>query len=231
MSVVSLIRHGQASFGHANYDQLSSLGQQQAQHLGQQLGARGIVFDAVYCGSMQRHRQTATTCLAAMALDLPIQILAGLNEYDHEAVLTAYRPDFADKNSMRNFLQQQTHPHRAFQQIYAQAVQQWINSDPSANQYPESWPQFQTRTRQALTDLLAHTSQSKHVAVFSSGGPITVILQQLLDIPDASAFRINDMMPNASITKLLRTHQGLAVSSINEHSAFDGHHANLLTYR
>jgi len=229
MSVISLIRHGQASFGQANYDALSPLGQQQAEHLGQHLRTRGIGFDAVYCGNMQRHRQTAAGCLAAMGKNLPVAILDGLNEYDHDAVLIAHRPDFADKNALHDFLQQQDHPHRAFQQLYAQAVQQWIHSDGQG--YPECWQTFQTRTRHALAELLAHTTHCKHVAVFSSGGPITAMVQPLLDLPDHAVFRMNDLMPNASITKLLRTHQGLVVSSINEHSAFDGRFSSLLSYR
>ncbi|NDB25614.1 MAG: histidine phosphatase family protein, partial [Gammaproteobacteria bacterium] len=33
MSTIHLIRHGQASFGAADYDRLSSLGEQQVEHL------------------------------------------------------------------------------------------------------------------------------------------------------------------------------------------------------
>ena len=40
MSSVILVRHGQASFGKADYDQLSDLGYEQARHLGRVLRER-----------------------------------------------------------------------------------------------------------------------------------------------------------------------------------------------
>ena len=62
MTAIYLIRHGQASFGKAEYDCLSELGQKQATHLGASLKARAILFDKVIIGGMQRHQQTATAC-------------------------------------------------------------------------------------------------------------------------------------------------------------------------
>ena len=53
-----LVRHGQASFGKTDYDNLSERGHEQAYLLGQSLAARGIQPDRVVCGSMKRHRQT-----------------------------------------------------------------------------------------------------------------------------------------------------------------------------
>ena len=42
MSELYLVRHAQASFGAANYDQLSDLGHQQSRWLGDHLGMRGM---------------------------------------------------------------------------------------------------------------------------------------------------------------------------------------------
>ena len=81
MPAVTLIRHGQASFGKANYDQLSELGYLQAHRLGISLKERDEPVDVVYVGAMQRHLQTAETCLAAAELKLPLQTLPGFNEF------------------------------------------------------------------------------------------------------------------------------------------------------
>ena len=51
MGMLYLVRHGQASFGAANYDQLSDLGQRQCQRLGKYFRDRGQRFDAVVRGS------------------------------------------------------------------------------------------------------------------------------------------------------------------------------------
>ena len=58
MGTLYLVRHGQASFGAADYDQLSELGKRQSLRLGQYLGQRGIAFDAVFTGTLKRHAQT-----------------------------------------------------------------------------------------------------------------------------------------------------------------------------
>ena len=66
MSAVYLVRHGQASFGAADYDVLSERGQQQAQVLGQALARAQAGFAVVASGDLQRHRQTAQACLEEM---------------------------------------------------------------------------------------------------------------------------------------------------------------------
>jgi len=57
MAELYLVRHGQASFGADNYDQLSLLGKQQGQLLGEYFAERKIVFDHVLVGTMNRPRQ------------------------------------------------------------------------------------------------------------------------------------------------------------------------------
>src|SRR6476660_3762059 len=66
MGQIYLVRHGQASFGKANYDQLSELGIEQARLLGQWFASCGVHIDKVVTGDMQRHRQTAEACMAML---------------------------------------------------------------------------------------------------------------------------------------------------------------------
>ena len=58
MGTLYLVRHGQASFGADDYDQLSPLGLQQAQRLGAHWLAHGQRFDTVLMGTLRRHAQT-----------------------------------------------------------------------------------------------------------------------------------------------------------------------------
>src|SRR4028118_1328530 len=58
MSTLILVRHGQASFGANDYDQLSALGMEQALALCRGLARRGLRFDRVYVGPLRRHEQT-----------------------------------------------------------------------------------------------------------------------------------------------------------------------------
>ena len=50
MDVIHLIRHGQASFGKQNYDQLSELDHEQSTKLGLALSQRLVFFNEVYTG-------------------------------------------------------------------------------------------------------------------------------------------------------------------------------------
>ena len=66
MAQIYLVRHGQASFGSQNYDQLSVLGSEQAKHLGRWWAARDLSVSRVVTGKLQRHLQTARACIAEM---------------------------------------------------------------------------------------------------------------------------------------------------------------------
>ena len=50
MSEIYFVRHGQASFGSGNYDQLSALGHRQSVLLGEYFAARGLQFDQLLAG-------------------------------------------------------------------------------------------------------------------------------------------------------------------------------------
>src|SRR5439155_26080458 len=59
MSVLTLVRHAQASFPAAEYDRLSEVGQTQASLLGEYWAGRRLLFDEVYTGPRTRQRHTA----------------------------------------------------------------------------------------------------------------------------------------------------------------------------
>ena len=72
MSVLTLVRHGQASFFAVEYDQLSALGEDQARRLGQYWARHEELFNEVYVGPRLRHRQTADLVGEQFqSLDLP----------------------------------------------------------------------------------------------------------------------------------------------------------------
>src|SRR5258708_27058653 len=58
MALLTLVRHGQASYLKENYDQLSDLGKRQAQILGEYWIRTKTSFDQVYYGPACRHLRT-----------------------------------------------------------------------------------------------------------------------------------------------------------------------------
>ena len=67
MGTLYLVRHGQASFGADDYDNLSTLGRQQSVRLGEYWRAKGMTFDAVLVGTLKRQAQTLDGCWKAWA--------------------------------------------------------------------------------------------------------------------------------------------------------------------
>lgn len=205
MGTIYLIRHGQASFGAADYDQLSDLGKQQAALLGSWLARIGQSVDRIALGGMKRHRQTAEAFSAALgpASTAPEGwwVDPDFNEFDHEEVLHRLRPELQLPGALGAFLVAQEQPSRAFQALFAQAVARWMSGAYDA-EYRESWRVFQARCERALGRLIEQCGDSKTVCVFTSGGPISAICQGLLGIPDARAFDLNWTLLNTGVTKV-----------------------------
>ena len=231
MGAVYLIRHGQASFGKTNYDELSETGVEQAHVLGTALNNR-LQPDAVFRGSMLRHEQTADGALEAMNSTCVQQIDEGYNEYDHEEIVVRLRPIYANKLLMKADLAKTLNPRKAFQAVLTEAMTRWM-SGKHDNDYRESWPAFQARCNEALAQTIAACGPSKTVLVFTSGGVISAIAQHLLDLSDATTLKLQWTMANAAVTKVIYSAQTgrVHLSSLNEHVHFEGDSARLITYR
>jgi broad specificity phosphatase PhoE len=229
MGAVYLVRHGQASFGRDDYDQLSETGFDQARVLGEALRARLTGLDAVFLGTLTRHRQTAETCLAALGMNVPSRVLPGLDEFNHDELLHRHTPRYADPAVLRAELMRAEDPRRAFQELFAQAVERWVRGP--AEEYTESWPAFRARCTQALDTVIDTLGASGTALVFTSAGPISAVCQGLLHIPDAHAFQLNWTMANAAVTKVIYGARGRYLSTLNEHAHFEGARRALITYR
>lgn len=230
MGAIYLLRHGQASFGSNNYDQLSPVGQQQARVLGRALKARGIQPDTVISGSMQRHLETASGALDELGLALMPQQHAGVNEFDHENVIEVAEPRYVDKLVMMSDMAASGDPRRAFQKFFQDAVSRWVGGNHD-DEYAEPWSVFKLRVVSALEDLVKATPPKGSTLVFTSGGTISVICAHLLGLNDSQAFTINWTLANAGVTRIQAGREGLHLIAINEHAHLETEQPSLLTYR
>jgi broad specificity phosphatase PhoE len=231
MATVTLIRHGQASLGAADYDQLSELGTEQARHLGAVLLQREEPVQRVLFGTMKRHQQTAAACLEAAGLaHLPQQTLADWNEFNHVQVLERHEPRSADKGWLLAQMLAHDDPGAFFGQFFRAAVDRWISGRYDAD-YDEPWPQFQARVQRALQQTCAALDKRDHAVVFTSGGCIAAVTQQLLGLTDAATFGVNLTLANAGLTRIRAGKDGLLLLTLNDHSHFSGRHKPLLTFR
>lgn len=230
MGAIYLIRHGQASFDKADYDELSERGVEQARVLGAALRARAPQVDATFMGTLRRHRQTAEACLQAYGEAATPQVLPGLDEYDHHEIVVRFQPRYANRELMLADLAESDNPRRAFQAMFTQAVARWVSGEHDGD-YSESWPAFRARCLQALDTIIEALPASGTALVFTSGGPISAVAQTLLGVPDADAFRINWLLVNCGVTKVIYGSRGKHLSTLNEHGHFEGERQDLITYR
>jgi broad specificity phosphatase PhoE len=188
MGELVLIRHGQASFGTDDYDRLSPLGFEQARWLGKYFAARGIGFQRVVCGTMRRHLET----LQGIDVGVEPEWMPSLNEFDFFGLVEiflqqnpAYGPvDFANV--------------REFFLALRKALPLW--SEGGIDNPPESWESFQGRIRDSLNALI--TDDVERVLVVSSGGPISALLREVLQLSVRNMMDINLQTANTSITRL-----------------------------
>ena len=224
MAAIYLIRHGQASSGQDNYDQLSELGYRQARRLGEVLGSRLPMFDQVYQGGMLRHKQTAENCLSGFDKaidDKSITVDVGWNEYDHQDILRQFRPEFVDAAGVNQYIAKQDNPKKAFEQDFNGAVDRWISGEYDQD-YVESWSEFSTRVRAAFENVIKQSVGKKNVAVFTSGGPISLVTQALLGISEENIMQMNWTLLNCGVTKCVSTSSRVFLASLNEHAHFEG---------
>lgn len=230
MGAVYLVRHGQASFGKADYDQLSETGFTQARVLGEALRHRLPRPDALFTGSLLRHRQTAETCQSTWGVALVPQRLPGFDEFDSDEIVQRHTPRYADSAVLMREMTAAGDPRRNFQELFTQAVARWVSGEHDA-EYRESWSAFRQRCAQALDAVVQALGPSATGVVFTSGGPITALCQELLGLPHEQAFRINWMLTNCGVTKLIYSERGRYLSTLNEHAHFEGERRALITYR
>jgi broad specificity phosphatase PhoE len=198
MGTLYLVRHGQASFGADDYDQLSDLGQRQAERLGRYWAERGLRFDAVLTGSLKRHAQTWQGIARGAGLDLAPLVWPGLNEYDSEAVIRAVLPSRRDAS-----LGDPTTPegYRAHFRLLRDGLAQWMAGTVS----PEGMPDYTTFVHgvsSALDHVRAHHAGQK-VLMVTSGGPISTAVGHVLGLSPDATIELNMRIRNSAVTEFV----------------------------
>ncbi|MDD5029158.1 MAG: histidine phosphatase family protein [Rhodoferax sp.] len=211
MATLFLVRHGQASFGADDYDQLSELGQRQSQRLGHYFAAKSIVFDAVYTGTLRRHAQTLDGLCDGLQTQLSATACAGLNEYDSAAVIAGVHPDALERPTTPEL-------YRHHFRLLRQGLTQWMLGRITPVGLP-SWPDF----AQGVVDVLSQIQQSdaQNVLLVSSGGPIACAIGHVLATPAAATLELNMRLRNTAVSELTFTPKRYALNTYNSVAHLD----------
>ena len=236
MSEIYLFRHGQASFGEDNYDRLSPNGVIQSQILARHLARTDKFFDAIYFGSLDRQQKTARELIdyyTENKLPVPRPVVSkAFNEYDSVAVWQALVPEISrEDSSIEKDAAAMTGSKKAFQRIFSQVMNRWIAGRYDATGIPD-WKDFKQQVNLGLSDLTALHGARKQIAVFTSGGPISVAVQAALELSDKKTLEVSWQLMNASVTRIKYNARGMMLAVFNDvtHLELEGDD-KLLTYR
>ena len=221
MGTLYLVRHGQASFGAEDYDQLSPLGRQQSVRLGEYFASKGLKFDAAITGTLRRQAQTFEGIAQGAGLTLMPQQREGLNEYDSEAVIGAIHPTKLEKPTSP---EQYRHHFR----LLRDGLTQWMAGVVS----PRGMPDY-AQWRQRIIDALDHVRQTSegNVLMVSSGGPISTAVGHVLGTSAETTIELNLRIRNSSVTEFAFTPKRHMLVTYNTLPHLDSpEHADWITY-
>lgn len=221
MAELYLVRHGQASFGADNYDQLSLLGQQQGQLVGEYFAERNIVFDHVLLGTMNRHRQTAEAIFSGSSEVASLKEHPGLNEYDFVALIDGLGDEHRELKLQAK--KGKTDFYRALRQV----LLLWME-DRIEGPIPEKWSEFQQRVADAKNYIQGLKGR---VLAVSSGGVMAAIAQQTLGAPRETVIALNLQINNCSFCRYFFNADSFHLASFNSIPYFDNaDRFNFITY-
>jgi broad specificity phosphatase PhoE len=196
MGTLYLVRHGQASFGAQDYDQLSELGQKQSVRLGEYFAQKGLSFDALIAGTLRRHKQTLDGILQGMNREGEHLSWEGLNEYDSEAVIATVDPQKLEKPTSPEM-------YRRHFRLLRDGLARWMAGTASPQGMP-SYAVFAAGVTQALDHVRAN-HYGKNVLLVTSGGPISTAVGQVLGTPSQATIELNLRIRNSSVTEFAFT--------------------------
>jgi broad specificity phosphatase PhoE len=221
MGTLYLVRHGQASFGAADYDRLSPLGEQQCRRLGAHLQRRGLRFEAAYSGTLRRQVQSLAAIAEGLGgLAAPGRVPA-LDEYDAEAVVRALYPEPPPPPD----------PAQAYRhhfRLLREGLAAWMAGRTAPAGMP-AHVDFVAAIAAALAQ--AGRRHAGDLLMVSSGGPIATAVGLALGLAPPAVIELNLRIRNSAVTELALSPRGHRLVSFNAVPHLEGpEDANWVTY-
>ena len=192
MSMLYLVRHGQASAGTDDYDRLSELGKTQAALLGDWWSKQGFSPDSTAHGSLLRQRDTAKLALSPLTGEHSPTEHRGLNEYDHDVIDATF--GFGAKSD---------DPETLTFDDYLSIMQRWEKGEASdLDHKAEPWLDFHHRGWTSVQELHATAADKRNHVYFTSGGVIASIVSVVLNLDFVHTIDAIWRIRNSSITTL-----------------------------
>ena len=226
MSTLIMVRHGQARFGSSNYDRLSEKGVTQSVALGNYWVHRGQKLDVAISGAQERQTRTlymVKDAYHATGLDFPLpEVWEVFNEYDADGIMNCILPRILDeqpglKEAFKAISEKgygSPEGRKAFQEAFEMVMDRWLGGDEDMEGV-ESWGHFKDRVVSGIRKIREMYPSGRTVAVFTSGGPVSAVLQYALNMPDKVALDLGWIIKNGSLTEFKYKAKRFTLSGFN----------------
>jgi broad specificity phosphatase PhoE len=218
MGTLYMVRHGQASFGAEDYDNLSDLGRRQSVRLGEWFAHKGIRFDGLIAGTLRRHKQTLQGILEGMNHAGEHLSWEGLNEYDSNAVIATVHPGPLEKPTTPEM-------YRHHFRLLRDGLAKWMGGEAQPEGMP-GYADFVGGVSSALDHVRAN-HYGQNVLMVTSGGPISTAVGHVLGTRPETTIELNLRIRNTSVTEFAFTPKRVMLVMYNaiphlDDPAYDG---------
>ena len=216
MADLLIIRHGQASFGADNYDQLSTLGQRQADLTGEFLSQSGVHFSAAFSGDLSRQRETGERILAQLEDAPSLVIDPRLNEVQTDEQMAVMTPLLCEQDPrFATLMADMNKDSKSFQKIIETVFNYWVSPNCQVAGI-QSWQDYSAGVVSAFESARASAESGSTTAIFTSGGTIATLVGHVLGLSADRVYEFYEPVFNCSITRLIFNSRKCSLSTFND---------------
>ena len=216
MANLLIVRHGQASFGAENYDQLSPLGQRQADLTGEFLRQVGMRFSAAYSGDLSRQRETGQRVLDQLEQAPELIIDSRFNEVQTDEQIEVMMPLLVERDArFADLVAAMDTDTKSFQKIIETVFNYWVSPECDVSGI-QSWKDYHGGVVSAFEDAMASAASGTDTAIFTSGGTIATIVGHVLKLTSDRVYEFYEPVFNCSITRIIFNSRKCSLSTFND---------------
>ena len=218
MSEIICVRHGQASFGQANYDNLSELGKTQCSLLGSYFKNTGYLPDVIYSGNLNRHRQTTYEICNQIGFGIPCHEMISLNEHLGPSVVAETWSHYVEtKLPLKKWLyevEQETVARKAqYMSLYETITLAWAKGEIKSSL--QNWEVYVENVKNAYVEI-QNNHEGQQVLIVTSGGPKSIMAGLSLNLSHQYMMPLTWEVFNSSFASFELNQEKLVLRTFNE---------------
>ena len=155
-----------------------------------------------------------------------------MNEYPTQEIFPALAPFAIKENpSLAAEVDRLMSDRRSFQRVFEAIMSLWGSG---RYQVPGllSWKDYAEKVNQSINVIMKEDGTGKNVAVFTSGGTISVAVQRTLHLSNDATMKVAEQLVNTSVSKFKCTSDRIMLFTYNEFPHLERENdEKLITYR